>query len=89
MQDGSNVILVDWEIGADKPYLFYSQAAANTRVVGALLGKLIALLSQGHIVPYTSFHLIGHSLGSHLAGYAGRQLNGALGRVSGKFWLTV
>ena len=28
-------------------------------------------------------HLIGHSLGSHIAGYAGQNLSAAIGRISG------
>lgn len=28
-------------------------------------------------------HILGHSLGSHVAGYAGEKLNGQVGRITG------
>jgi len=46
VQEDANVILVNWAKGADN--INYIQAAANTRVVGALIAQLM-----------TSFHLSG------------------------------
>lgn len=40
-QGDYNVILVDWGGGSSLPY---TQATANTRVVGALLAKLVKFL---------------------------------------------
>ena len=56
---------------------------ANTRVVGMQVKLLIDLLvMEGMDLPRV--HLIGHSLGAHVAGYAGRDLGGKIGRISGE-----
>ena len=75
------MITVNWGAGAGFPY---TQAAANTRVVGAELARLISSLGEQRGVSARSFHLIGHSLGAHVAGYAGRRLRGSLERITGK-----
>jgi hypothetical protein len=77
-----NVIAVNWEHGADN--INYIQAAANTRVVGATIGELIKSLHSTAHASYDKFHLVGHSLGSHISGYAGAYLHGAIGKITGK-----
>ncbi len=74
------MLIVDWKVGAKPPV--YQQGVANTRVVGAALAKLIARLTSVTGASLQSFHLIGHSLGAHVAGYAGMKLN-KLGRITG------
>lgn len=75
-----NVIAVDWAQGAAGPNYF--QAAANTRVVGAEIATLILTAGSLGVTP-SRFHIIGHSLGAHIAGYAGEKLH-TLGRITGK-----
>jgi pimeloyl-ACP methyl ester carboxylesterase len=74
-----NVITVDWS-GGNCP--FYTQATANTRVVGAEIAKLINTMISTAGAKAADFHIIGHSLGAHISGYAGERVNG-LGRISG------
>ncbi|XP_045159715.2 pancreatic triacylglycerol lipase-like [Mercenaria mercenaria] len=77
--DDYNVILLDWGGGSKPPY---TQATANTRVVGAELAKLIRVLMDKTSARAEDFHLIGHSLGAHICGYAGERTQN-LGRISG------
>jgi len=74
-----NVIAIDWG-GGSLP--LYSQAAANTRLVGLEVANLIVVLVEEHQAEAGDFHIIGHSLGAHIAGYAGERIPG-LGRISG------
>ncbi|XP_025077996.1 pancreatic lipase-related protein 2-like [Pomacea canaliculata] len=74
-----NIIAVDWQQGAKGPN--YYQATANTRVVGNYIATLI-LLFEKLGVPMSSVHVIGHSLGAQVAGYAGHGLDGRLGRIT-------
>jgi len=74
-----NVIRIDWGHGS---LPMYSQATANTRVVGLEIGYLINWLADDYGLDRGMVHIIGHSLGSHIAGYAGEQIPG-LGRISG------
>ena len=74
-----NVIAVVWTKGA---YDGYSQVVDNTRVVGALLADMVKFLHNTTNLDYGSVHLIGHSLGAHVCGYAGERLPG-LGRITG------
>lgn len=75
----SNVILVDWAPGAQASRN-YLQAASNTRIVGAELARMVELLDD--VIPLNTVHVVGHSLGAHAAGYAGKQLGGRLGRIT-------
>ncbi|XP_072140117.1 pancreatic lipase-related protein 2-like isoform X1 [Dermacentor andersoni] len=67
----ANVLVVDWRRGAAAPV--YSVAAANTPAVGAELSVVLQQLMRGDasLVP-GSVHIIGFSLGAHVAGFCGR-----------------
>ena len=81
MQGDLNVIAVDWSKGADN--INYFQAAANTRVVGAVIAKMMEILHNQNGAAYSKMHVVGHSLGSHIGGYAGERVSG-LGRITGR-----
>ena len=55
--------MVDWHDGASR-FPAYPQSAANTRVVGREIVKLIEQLYSVTGAPYSSVHIIGHSLGA-------------------------
>ncbi|XP_071057677.1 pancreatic triacylglycerol lipase-like isoform X2 [Onthophagus taurus] len=74
-----NVIIVDWA-GGSLP--LYTQATANTRLVGLELGYFINYLVKNYGVNAADVHIIGHSLGAHTAGYAASMVKG-LGRITG------
>ncbi|CAF3398658.1 unnamed protein product, partial [Rotaria sp. Silwood2] len=74
-----NVILVDWSNGNGFPY---TKATANTQVVGAEIALFINYMIEDHGAKAADFHVIGHSLGSHVSGYVGKRVAG-LGRISG------
>lgn len=74
-----NVIVVDWA-GGSLP--LYTQATANTRLVGLELAHLINYLVKNYEMDAKQVHIIGHSLGAHTAGYAGSKIPG-LGRITG------
>ncbi|XP_064487536.1 pancreatic triacylglycerol lipase-like [Ornithodoros turicata] len=74
-----NVIVVDWRGGNGPPY---TKATANTRVVGAELALLIKFIHNSTGTPVDKFHIIGHSLGAQIGGYAGERLSN-LGRITG------
>lgn len=67
-----NVIVVDWEKGATLPN--YVQAAGNTRLVGHKIATLIRAINARHGMTASSYHLIGFSLGAHVAGFAGMEI---------------
>lgn len=65
-----NIIVVDWSKGNNFPY---TQAANNARLVGAEIARLIKSLVNKTSTSLSMIHLIGHSLGAHVAGYAGER----------------
>ncbi|BES94925.1 Lipase [Nesidiocoris tenuis] len=68
-----NVLVVDWEDLSRRPC--YLTAALNTRQVGRCGGLALALLRpKGHV------HIVGFSLGAHVAGHMSRFLEQHLGR---------
>jgi hypothetical protein len=64
----------------------YVAAAANTRVAGAHVAELIDFLVRQTGANLTDFHLIGHSLGGHVSGFAGKNTKtGKVGRITGLY----
>ncbi|XP_007904979.1 endothelial lipase [Callorhinchus milii] len=82
-EEGSNVIVVDWLMSAHQTYI---TAANNTRRVGTEIGKMVEWLQVMSELPLHKVHLIGYSLGAHVAGFAGgalQQRAGKIGRITG------
>ena len=75
------MICVDWANGATDPN--YVRAAVNTRLVGKQLAILIESLSRHFKTNINAItHIVGFSLGAHVAGFAGTQLKN-LSRITG------
>lgn len=78
-----NFISVDWSKLAKGPSPFYPMVVLNTELVGKQIAKLINFLIQQGGASLQDFHLIGFSLGAHVAGVAGASLGGLLPRITG------
>ncbi|XP_044735396.1 phospholipase A1-like [Chrysoperla carnea] len=77
-----NVIVVDWRKLARAPW--YLTASKNTRLVGQTTAQLIDNLVQGAGMKLENLHIIGHSLGAHTAGIAGKNVkSGRVERITG------
>uniref|UniRef100_A0A8B9DTX6 Triacylglycerol lipase n=1 Tax=Anser cygnoides TaxID=8845 RepID=A0A8B9DTX6_ANSCY len=74
-----NCILIDWTGGSSG---LYTEAVNNVRIVGAELVYLVNLLEKDYGYSPANIHFIGHSLGAHAAGEAGRRKPG-IGRITG------
>ncbi|VEN53807.1 unnamed protein product [Callosobruchus maculatus] len=79
-----NVIVYDWyAIGGDCDYI--GKVLPRMEEVGAYYAKFLEYLVENLGADPKDIHLIGHSLGAHVIGFAGRRLkNGKkLGRITG------
>lgn len=64
-----NILVVDWADYADGNY--FTEAIPNAFKVGVTIGdRLVKMKVEGFDIE--NFHIVGHSLGSHVAGYIGR-----------------
>ncbi|KAG5673485.1 hypothetical protein PVAND_003529 [Polypedilum vanderplanki] len=75
-----NVIVVDWSVGASANYI-----TSRNRVgqAGEIVARLIDFLHQNNYVDLSNINLIGHSLGSHVAGFTGKNVQS--GKVNAIF----
>ncbi|KAM7357051.1 pancreatic triacylglycerol lipase isoform 2-T2 [Cochliomyia hominivorax] len=79
-QGNENIFLADWENAASLDYTSSRKAVAK---VGLYLAKLLEKFLNKHSIPLSEVHIIGHSLGAHIAGNMGRYFNGSIGRITG------
>merc|ERR1712025_1043476 len=75
-----NVVRVNWTIGANGRS--YVRSAVNTQIVGVQVAIFIKRLIKQYNMDPDQFHIIGHSLGAHLAGFAGSKF--AQMKIKGK-----
>nr|CAD7440445.1 unnamed protein product [Timema bartmani] len=77
-----NVIALDWSQLCPSPW--YQVAVTNSVDAGKYLGSFIDLLVGRKMTRLQDVHIIGHSLGAHVAGIAGASVqSGKVGRVTG------
>ncbi|KAM4545711.1 lipase member H isoform 2-T2 [Odontesthes bonariensis] len=74
-----NVVVVDWNKGAAN--VNYLKAVENTHKAADNLTAFIKMM-QDHGFSLGSVHLIGVSLGAHISGFVGANLNGTIGRIT-------
>ncbi|XP_039486205.1 lipase member H-A isoform X2 [Drosophila santomea] len=79
-QGYENVLVADWGPVAN---LDYPSSRLAVKKVSSILAKLLEEFLQRHGVNLERVHVIGHSLGAHIAGGIGRYFKGSLGRVTG------
>ncbi|XP_023800268.1 lipase member I [Cyanistes caeruleus] len=75
-----NLIIVDWNRGATT--VNYITAVENCRKVAEILKNYVDQMLVGG-ASLDSIHMIGVSLGAHVAGFVGQKYNGKLGRITG------
>ncbi|XP_028824600.1 endothelial lipase-like isoform X2 [Denticeps clupeoides] len=76
----ANVLVVDW---LNLSQQLYPTAVNHTRLVGHRIASLLNWLQDEEQLVLGNVHLIGYSLGAHVAGYAGTFVKGRLGRITG------
>lgn len=76
-----NCIGVDWHYGSGN-ILIYNQATSNVQVVGAEIAYVLRTWQKELEYSSTKVHIIGHSLGAHVAGEAGKRHPG-IRRITG------
>ena len=90
-----NLFVLDWSaLALPGPKSFfraanYPGAVKNVRTAGERLAAFIIWLNKDFDVNLDRVHLIGHSLGAHVAGNAGnmviKRLGHSVGRITGEF----
>ncbi|XP_055538343.1 pancreatic triacylglycerol lipase-like [Wyeomyia smithii] len=68
-----NVITVDWGRGAQNPN--YITARNHINAVGATVGRFVDFLNLNGGMSFNNVYIVGHSLGGHTAGIAGKRVS--------------
>ncbi|KAM6363529.1 endothelial lipase [Pluvialis apricaria] len=76
----ANVVVVDW---LSLAHQLYTDAVNNTQIVGKSIARLLDWLQENPLFQLENVHLIGYSLGAHVAGFAGNHVHGTIGRITG------
>lgn len=72
-----NLMIVDW---SQASYQMYDVSRGLTSHVAIRVAKILDEFIMGNNVDSGLIHLVGHSLGAHIAGNIGRNMNSRVGR---------
>lgn len=77
------MITVDWgRIAGNKNYMY---PVMMTSKIGSRLAKVLDNIVELGMIGPEDIHVIGHSLGAHIAGACGSVfMSGSIGRITGK-----
>jgi pimeloyl-ACP methyl ester carboxylesterase len=75
-----NVIVVDWSVGAGANYVTSRNRVGSA---GAVVARLIDFFHENNYADHSNVNIVGHSLGSHVAGHAGKNVQG--GKINAIF----
>lgn len=78
VQDRHNLLMADWSAVSG---LSYGVARELTRPIGERIGSILAGFLHTMDIPVGRVHVVGHSLGAHIAGHVGRRFGGTLARL--------
>lgn len=77
------MLVLDWS--AISGNVFYPIPMMKTSELGKYYGDYLNYLVDELGVKPEDIHLVGHSLGAHISGFAGREVkSGKIGRITGK-----
>ncbi|XP_054458304.1 lipoprotein lipase [Anoplopoma fimbria] len=79
-EPSANVIVVDWLTRANQ---HYPTSAAYTKLVGRDVAKFVTWIQKELQLPWGRLHLLGYSLGAHVAGIAGDLTDHKISRITG------
>ncbi|XP_044759394.1 pancreatic triacylglycerol lipase [Coccinella septempunctata] len=72
----TNFLIFDWSTLSSFPW--YTQAKANVKFVAKFLSNFLETFHNSGELPLEHVHLVGFSLGAHVASFAGKYLRGGL-----------
>lgn len=76
-----NTIALDWSKHAKKVYM---HSSSSTKDIGKAVGDFIVEMTKNNAKLLDNVHLIGHSLGGHVAGFAGQRVYEKTGKKVGR-----
>ncbi|XP_056179493.1 endothelial lipase [Falco biarmicus] len=79
-EQDANVVVADW---LSLAHQLYTDAVNNTEIAGRSIARLLDWLQENPLFQLENVHLIGYSLGAHVAGFAGNHVHGTIGRITG------
>ncbi|XP_061094382.1 lipoprotein lipase [Conger conger] len=79
-EPSANVVVVDW---LERASQHYPTSAAYTKLAGRDVAKFVQWLQRELHYPWEKLHLLGYSLGAHVAGIAGLLTNNKINRITG------
>lgn len=75
-----NLLIADW---SEVAKLFYNIPRRSVGRVGRVLGKQLKDFMMKKKIEPSNVHVLGHSLGAHIAGNLGKYFEGKIGRITG------
>ncbi|KAI4461544.1 lipase [Holotrichia oblita] len=78
---GYNVICVDWSRHAQ---LIYTTSVLRLNAISEFIARFVVVLSNTRGISLSNVHLVGHSLGAHLSGFTGKNIQQQSGLTVGR-----